>query len=120
MKKIFFLILFVFMILAFGAQASAASASGFDLGNLGKIDFLPTKVNDAKELMAVIINWLLTFAGALAVIALVYSGIMYITAGADAAKAESAKKNIVWAIVGILIAISALIIVNTISQIFHG
>lgn len=93
---------------------------GFDLGNLGKISFLPTKINDAKELMAVIINWLLTFVGALAVIALIYSGVMYITAGGDAAKAENAKKNIVWAIVGILIAISALIIVNVIAQAFHG
>lgn len=61
-------------------------------------------------------NWILGFAGILAVIAVIYSGLMYITAGEDAEKAAKGKKNLTWAIIGILIISLALIIVNTLPK----
>jgi len=88
------------------------SVQGFNLGDLGTITFLPTKVTDAKGLIVVIVNWMLSLMGALAVIALMYSGFMYITAGSDTAKAEAAKKNITWAIIGIVLILSALVMVS--------
>jgi len=40
--------------------------------------------------------------GGLALLALIYSGFMYLTAYGDATKMEQAKKNISWIIIGII------------------
>lgn len=100
-----------------GGTTSADRA--FNLGDLGKIEFLPTKVNSAQEIIVVAINWLLGLMGALAVIAIIYSGLMYITAGADQTKAENAKKNLVWAITGIVIVALSFVLVSWVSQILQ-
>lgn len=56
-------------------------------------------------------------AGILALIALIYSGILYITAGGDQTKAEKAKKNLTWAIIGVLVTFMAYIIIEWINNI---
>jgi hypothetical protein len=92
------------------AQAQTAP----DWRNIGLPEPNPRFNGDIKTLTIQIAVWLFGAVGVLAVIAIVYSGIMYMTAGADTSKAETAKKNIGWAIVGIIIAASAFLIVNTI------
>ncbi len=92
----------------------------FDAGRLGKVEFIPTKINDIGELAVVVINWLIGLLGGLAVIALIYSGIMYITAGADETKAETAKKNLLWALTGIIVTLLSLVIVNWVSNLGKG
>ena len=67
-----------------------------------------------------IIGWLSILAGALAVMAVVYSGIMYITAGGDSAKAEKAKNNLVWAIIGVVITVLAYVIIQWVQDILSG
>ena len=71
-------------------------------------------------LMIRVINWLLEAAGAFAVMAIVYSGIMYITAGGDEQKTESAKKNITWAIVGLIIIVMAFLIPRWVFEAITG
>lgn len=88
--------------------------------DVGTISFPDTKITSIEDLIVTIINWLLGFVGALAVVAVVYSGIMYITSGGDPAKAEAAKKNLAWAIMGIIVVALALIIINTIVQVLGG
>ena len=89
--------------------------------DVGKITFpFANKFDSLALLIGAIIDWLLVFAGALAVIAIVYSGIMYITAGGDPAKAEAAKKNLIWAILGVIIIALALVIVSAVSSILSG
>lgn len=83
----------------------------------GKIVFPSTKIGSISDLVGAIINWSLGLAGAFAVIAIVYSGIMYITAGGDAEKAANARKNLTWAIIGIVIIMLALVIVNTVIEV---
>lgn len=114
MKKIWFLI---FSIAFFFSNTKLANAVGFDLGNLGNIDLPSSRFANAEELILAIINWILSLGGALAVIAIVYSGIMYMMAGADETKAETAKKNLIWAITGVVIIILALIIIAYIGNI---
>lgn len=79
-----------------------------------------SKFDDIPSLIQGIITWLLGFAGAFAVIALVYSGIMYITAGADQTKAETAKKNLVWAITGIVVILLAYAIIRWVAAIISS
>lgn len=86
-----------------------------------------SNINSLSDIIMVVINWLLGIAGALAVIAIIYSGIMYITASGDIAKpggnatqAMKAKKNLVWAIIGIIVLLGAWFIVNQIGTILGG
>ena len=66
---------------------------------------------DLKEMVARGINAALWFAGALAVIYLIYGGMLYITAGGDAEKATKGRTALINAIIGIIIILLALIIV---------
>lgn len=67
--------------------------------------------NDIPSLLNAVLVWGLGFMGALAVLAVVYSGFMYITAGVNTDQAEKAKKNLTWAIIGVvLIAFSGMIV----------
>jgi cytochrome bd-type quinol oxidase subunit 2 len=54
-----------------------------------------------------IIYWFLIICGLVAVLSLIYGGILYVTAAGEAEKAERAKKTITGAIVGIIIIIAS-------------
>lgn len=69
-------------------------------------------------LMLNIANWLLGFVAALAIVMIIIAGIMYITSAGDEERSKTAQKILTWAIVGLVIAILALIIVKTVSYIF--
>lgn len=97
-------------------KSTTASA----IGDFGQIIFPSTKVSSIRGLIVAIIDWLLILAGSLAVIAIIYSGLMYITAGADTTKAETAKKNLIWAIIGVVVISLALVIINTVVSVLGG
>lgn len=59
-----------------------------------------------------IVNVALYIAGALAVLVIIYSGIRYITSTGDAARIKAAKDTLIYAIVGLIVAMLAYAIVN--------
>lgn len=67
---------------------------------------------DAKVMVANITNLLLFVLGAVAVIVIIVGGIKYAASDGDAAKIKSAKNTILYAVVGIAVAIMAGAIVN--------
>jgi len=67
-----------------------------------------------------VITLLLWGAGVAAVIYLLWSGILYITAGGDEAKAGKARTGIVNAVIGIVIIILAFVIEKSVANIFGG
>ena len=67
-----------------------------------------------KEIIVAIGNWILTIAGALAVIYLIYGGIMYITGGEKGA--EKARTVITNAIIGLVIIAIATTIVQLVKR----
>lgn len=69
---------------------------------------------DASQLIMNIVKWLLGFVGALAVLMIVVAGIIYITAAGDEGRVDSAKRYLLYAIVGLIVAILAYAIVVTI------
>lgn len=79
------------------AQGSGVATSLFD-GN----DSLFTKV----------VNIMLFLVGAIAVIMLIYGGIRYVTSGGAQDQVTAAKSTIMYAIVGIVVAILAYAVVN--------
>ena len=64
------------------------------------------------DVLGNILNWILILAGAIAVIYLVYGGILYITAGGDAEKATKGRTAVINAVIGIVIILLALLIVT--------
>lgn len=98
----------------------ANTAAVFDAGDLGEITFPQTKIHNLDELAVTTLDWLFGLLGGLAVVALIYSGIMYITAGPDTTKAETAKKNLLWAITGIVITLLSLVIVQWVNNLVRG
>ena len=71
---------------------------------------------DANQLIMNIVKWLLGFVGALAVLMIIVSGIMYITAAGDEGRVDSAKRYLVYAIVGLVVALLGYAIVVTIGD----
>lgn len=69
------------------------------------------------DLIQMLVNWFLIIAGAIAVIFLIYGGILYITAGGDAEKATKGRTAIVNAIIGVVIILLAFIIVQWVGNI---
>ena len=70
-----------------------------------------------REIADNIINWVLVLAGVIAVVYLVYGGILYITAGGDAEKATKGRTAVINAIIGIIIILLAIVIVNWVMRI---
>ena len=122
-KKFIFVYLVIFLgliiILLWIYLANRINASAdINAGDAGNIILPSTKYGSIADAIAGIINWVLGFAGGLAVLALVYSGIMMITAGDNTPQVEQAKKNITWAIPGLILIASSLLIVNIVRNIF--
>lgn len=67
-----------------------------------------------------LMRWLLYLVGFLAVIAFVISGILYLTAAGDDDKIEKAKTTMIYAIVGVIVALMGLIIINAVSTWLGG
>lgn len=61
--------------------------------------------------------WLLGIFGVLAIIAFIISGIQYLTAAGNSSQAETAKKNMVYSIIGVLVALSGLVIIKAVQAI---
>ncbi len=65
-------------------------------------------------------QWLLYIVGFVAIIAFVVSGIQYLLAGASEEMAKQAKANMQYAIIGVVVALSALIIIRAIQGVLSG
>jgi len=83
------------------AQDGVNSIGGQDAGN-----------TDLGGLIRNIINILLYLIGAIAVIMIIIGGIRYTTSNGDASNTKSAKDTILYAVVGLVVAILAFAIVN--------
>jgi len=82
-----------------------------------KVDFI--KTGTFSQILGNVLDWILILAGAIAVVYLVYGGILYITAGGDAEKATKGRTAVVNAIIGIVIILLAVLIVNWVVSIVN-
>ncbi|MFH0969017.1 MAG: pilin [Patescibacteria group bacterium] len=84
----------------------------------------PTNTNlpdkDAMAIVTNILNWLLGIFGILAIISFVISGIQYILSSGNEKMIDTAKRNMTWSIVGIVVALSGLIIVYAVDNLLRG
>lgn len=85
-----------------------ARDSGFRLGNFNFLNpFRPTSDTAAEtqfnQVFGQIVGVVLTIAALVAFFYLIVSGFQYITAGGDAAKAQTARQGVINALIGIVI-----------------
>lgn len=116
-----FLLNLAFQSRAFAADCPEGSGSSLPdpsciFGTEGGQNINAQAGKDAAQLISSILDPVLLIAGGLAVVALIYSGIMYFTAYGDEAKAKLAKRNSTWAIIGIVIIVLSYTLVAFISQ----
>jgi hypothetical protein len=62
-----------------------------------------------------LINWALIFAGTVALILIIYSGIRFITSNGDPKSVDASKKVLTYAIVGLVLVFSSFFIINLIA-----
>ena len=67
---------------------------------------------DLRGVITGIINGVIGILGAVAAIFILIGGINYMTSAGDASKIEKAKKTILWAVIGLIIAALTFAIVN--------
>jgi hypothetical protein len=71
-----------------------------------------TNSNSLFTLITNVINLLIVIGGIIAVIMIVMGGIRYTTSGGDAGQTKTARDTIVYALVGLIVAIMSFAIVN--------
>jgi len=95
-----------------------AVAAG-DNWNIFKIT-TPSDSTDVPALVDQVISIILMIAGALAVIYLIYSGILYITAAGNPDAAKKGQQGIINAVIGIVIIILAYVILKAVVSTVSG
>lgn len=72
----------------------------------------PSDLFGAEGVFAIISNLMLYIIGALSVIMIIFGGLRYVVSGGNSASVTAAKNTILYAIVGIVVALLAYAIIN--------
>ena len=103
----FVIIFFIFFGFTLSAKAQIYFPTAAEIG-------LPDPAGGVKGILLNFMNWLLVVFGSIAIIALVVSGIQYLTAAGDEKGLETAKRNMTYSIIGVIVALSAFVIIKAI------
>jgi len=76
----------------------------------------PLGVTKPEDFLGNIIKFLLGLVGSLALIAIIWGGIVYITSIGDDSRIKHAKSVITWAVVGLAVVILAYTIIQTVIE----
>lgn len=104
---------------------SAGSAMALDITNISgndnpaqagaetaKANGMPSELVGVDGVFNNLTNTVLYAVGIISVIMLIYGGLRYVLSGGDASKVTAAKNTIIYAIIGLIIAILAYAIIN--------
>ena len=80
----------------------------------------PTSLFGATGTISTVTNVLLYVIGALAVIMIVFGGLRYVISGGNATQITAAKNTILYAVIGLVVAIMAYAIINFVIGAFTG
>lgn len=127
-RKYFFLLGFLSIVFVALGQPTLALTSTTTTttmtcaGNIVAGVCIPSNTGLSERPVVIILTtfmfWLLTIVGIIAVIAFVISGIQYLTSVGDPKRADKAKSNMVNSIIGIVVALSGVVILQAIGTLF--
>lgn len=100
-----------------GVEVLAQSGFGVNKGIVpGEIVAATGGEDSLIDLLRVIINYFLGFLGILCLAIIIYGGFMFVTAGINEQGAETGKKILTYAVIGIIVILLSFVIVNTLLQ----
>jgi uncharacterized membrane protein len=67
---------------------------------------------DPKSVVTRVINYALFFIGAIALVFVIYGGVLYITSGGDSEKTTKARNTLMYAVLGIIVVVISYAIVT--------
>jgi hypothetical protein len=106
-KEVSSLIIFFFFIFI-----NKAAALDVNLTN-------PLSTSDFNKLVGNTLQWVLSVAGSVALIMLIFGGITYITAAGDEQRITTAKRTITWAILGLTVVLLSYAIIAVLDKILR-
>ncbi|MDO8335755.1 MAG: hypothetical protein Q7T74_03170 [Candidatus Saccharibacteria bacterium] len=89
-----------------------AAYTARDGAGIAQTDEMPTTIEGEGGVFQTITNVMLFIIGAISVIMLILGGIKYVVSGGDSSAVTSAKNTILYAVVGIIVALLAYALVN--------
>lgn len=98
-----------------GITAMGASALALPGAVFAQASWQPTEgpaADNLDQLIQTMLNTAIILAAVVAVGFLIYNGFMYMSAGGDANKTETAQKGLANALIGLVVCIAAALIVN--------
>lgn len=101
-------------------QTSGTGGGGIGTSQTGVGPFngttvgLPGPQGGIAQILSNILIWLLAVFGIIAMIGFVISGIQYVVAAGDESTIESAKRNMTYSIIGVIVGLSGFIIIKAI------
>ena len=101
----------------FWAKEAWADSEGWSSAGL-EIFGLPS--NSIFNIVTYIADWLLGIIGVVAVISFVVAGILYFTSTGDDAKIKKAKGAMNASIVGVIVALSGLVVIYAVDNLFRA
>ena len=79
-----------------------------------------TATLQVNDIVLAVVNWLLFAVGVISVVMLIVGGIKYATSAGDSNKVTSAKNTIMYAIIGLAVAVLAFAIVGFVTNTLNG
>jgi len=98
---------------------STGGSRGWNPGELHSI-FPGLSIQPIQDIIENLVQWFLYIIGFLAIIAFIVSAIQYFMAGADEDMAKKAKSSMLYAIIGVIVALSGLVIIYAIDTILNA
>lgn len=102
----------VFVAILFSPELFAATLTMSDGANSARGNGQPADLFGAAGVFTSISSLLLYLIGALSVIMIIFGGLRYVVSGGNAASITAARNTIIYAVVGIIIAILAYAMIN--------
>lgn len=81
---------------------------------------LPSPPGGIRQILANLLMWILGIFGMLAILAFVVSGIQYFAAAGDEKMMETAKRNLIYSIIGVVVALSGFVIIMAVDTALRG
>jgi hypothetical protein len=108
---------FVFFVLIFLASSNAQAQSA----NLViPPTNMPTNPNGIQGILENVLKWILGIFGTIAIISFVVSGMQYFFATGDEKRMDTAKRNMLYSIIGIVVALASVVIIVAIDAALRG
>ncbi|HLN19411.1 MAG TPA: hypothetical protein VK255_04565, partial [Patescibacteria group bacterium] len=81
---------------------------------------LPDSSSGIAGILSNLLIWLLSIFGGIAIISFIVSGVQYFLAAGDEKMMQSAKRNATFSIIGVVVALSAYVVIQAIDTLLRG